>query len=286
MIILGPRPAKRPLGPACLARTTRRWTIEPSGPWPLLICDSRVSAGCSQHSCIRGPATYLRENGSSETSDDTRGKGDAELLRLGEVLAGLLAHGVVNCLRGTLVDGELADGVGDLLAENGDEAGVETAETLGAEDLGEARPETVGVLHSVSGTVPSRAQTWGFDTRRIRVASAGVRRMSAKNLRHVRSHHHGVLPLTRRSPHLQGRSRCGASRPPRTSHRHRQGTSSACASAGPCVVMCCSVLTAASYPANLAPPWSLFRQLFYTSTNFCSVFCSAFRSSNCFCTHR
>lgn len=130
--------------------------------------------------------THLGENGSRETGDDTGGESDGKLRRLGEVLPSLLAHRVVDGLSSTLIDSELSDSVRDLLAEDGDEAGVEAAETFSAEDLGEARPQTVRVL-VVSDTLLLRAQTLGSDTRRIRVASAGVRRMSAKNLRHVRA---------------------------------------------------------------------------------------------------
>ncbi len=43
--ILGPKPAKSPRRPAFCARTRRRCGMEPSGPWPLLICESSVSAG-------------------------------------------------------------------------------------------------------------------------------------------------------------------------------------------------------------------------------------------------
>ena len=45
IIILGPRPAKRPLKPASRARATSREDMLPVGPCPLLIWESRVSAG-------------------------------------------------------------------------------------------------------------------------------------------------------------------------------------------------------------------------------------------------
>lgn len=37
MIILGPRPAKRPLNPASRPRVIRREVMDPEGPCPLLI---------------------------------------------------------------------------------------------------------------------------------------------------------------------------------------------------------------------------------------------------------
>lgn len=104
--------------------------------------------------------THLGENGSRETGDDTGSEGDGELRRLREVLTGLLAHGVVNRLGGALIDSELSDSVRDLLAENGDEAGVEAAETLSAEDLGETRPQTVGIL-LVSQALLLLHEPWG-----------------------------------------------------------------------------------------------------------------------------
>lgn len=90
--------------------------------------------------------TYLTEDGSRETGDDTGRQGDAELRSLREVLTGFRAHGVIDRLRCALVDCELADSVRDLLAQNGDEPRVEPTETLGAKDLGETRPETIRVL--------------------------------------------------------------------------------------------------------------------------------------------
>lgn len=150
---------------------------------PVTLVDLRQQGvgGLLSASCFRS-FTHLGENGSRETGNDTRGKGDGKLRRLGEVLASLLAHRVVDRLGSPLVDSELSDSVRDLLAEDGDEAGVEAAETLSAEDLGEAGPKAARVL-PVSDMILLHAQTLGSDTRRIRVASAGVRRMSAKNLK-------------------------------------------------------------------------------------------------------
>jgi hypothetical protein len=50
--ILGPSPAKRPLKPASLARTSNLWGMVPVGPCPLFIWDRRVSAGLNNNNKI------------------------------------------------------------------------------------------------------------------------------------------------------------------------------------------------------------------------------------------
>lgn len=98
---------------------------------------------------------YVGEDGGSETSDDTRREGDAELRggREGGPLLG--AHTVVDELGTSFIDSELAwaqlarasavgegsvgptDGVGDLLEQDRDEAGVQRPNTFCRGDLGE-----------------------------------------------------------------------------------------------------------------------------------------------------
>lgn len=170
LLILGPRPAKRPRGPASTPRAYRRYSMDPLGPWPLLICDRRVSAGyhgqCElRHDSDRslmpccpiltgasircaqaGIPTHMREHRRGETRHDTGRQGDGEAGRGGEVGLLLGGHLVVDEFCASLVDCELTDGVGDLLGEDGDEAGVERGEALGRCDLGEARDEAGGVL--------------------------------------------------------------------------------------------------------------------------------------------
>lgn len=88
----------------------------------------------------------MAQNGSGETSNDTRGEGNAKLGDFRQVGLLLGRHAVVDELCGALVDGELADGVRDLLEEDRDETGVQRADALGAEDLEKARDEAVGIL--------------------------------------------------------------------------------------------------------------------------------------------
>jgi hypothetical protein len=88
----------------------------------------------------------VREDGGGETGNDTRREGDAKVLRVGEVLALLRRHAPVDVLEAALVDGKLSDGVRDLLAQDGDEAGVQRADALGLEDLGERGHHAVGKL--------------------------------------------------------------------------------------------------------------------------------------------
>jgi hypothetical protein len=90
--------------------------------------------------------THVTQNGSSETSNDTTGESDTKVLGTGEVGLGLGGHLIVDVLGSTLIDGELTNSVGDLLEEDGDKASVKRSNTLGAEDLREARDETVGIL--------------------------------------------------------------------------------------------------------------------------------------------
>jgi hypothetical protein len=55
----------------------------------------------------------------------------------------------------------LTDGVGDLLGEDGDEAGVERGEALGGCNLGEARDEAGGVLRGESAGRRGRREEQG-----------------------------------------------------------------------------------------------------------------------------
>ena len=74
------------------------------------------------------------DDGRGNTGNDTRGEGDTDVGSRGK-LRGALAHGTVDGIGGGALDGELGHGVGDLLAEDGDKAGVEAANTLRLEHL-------------------------------------------------------------------------------------------------------------------------------------------------------
>lgn len=87
----------------------------------------------------------VTEDSSSETSNDTTSKVDTELAD-GRLV--VLVYALVDGLMHPLVDGELTDGVRDLLEENRDETGIETAETFGRGELGETGYETSCVLPS------------------------------------------------------------------------------------------------------------------------------------------
>jgi len=84
-------------------------------------------------------------DGGGNTGNDTGGERDTNIGSRGE-LSGGLAHGSVDGIGGGALDGELGHGVGDLLAEDGDEAGVEAANALGLEHLDEAIGEAVAEL--------------------------------------------------------------------------------------------------------------------------------------------
>jgi len=84
----------------------------------------------------------LRNNGGSETSNQTRAKVGNGLHTVGKILLG---ESTEDSLRDLLEDDELGHGVGDLLEENGSETGVESTETLVLDNLAETRDETVGV---------------------------------------------------------------------------------------------------------------------------------------------
>lgn len=93
----------------------------------------------------------MTENGSSETSNDTRRESDAKALGSCEVCLRFRAHAAVEELGSTLINGELSDGVRNLLEENGDEASVKGSNTLGAQNLCEGANKAGSVLvHSQS----------------------------------------------------------------------------------------------------------------------------------------
>eukprot|EP00760_Papus_ankaliazontas_P004395 PhM_4_TR11858/c0_g1_i1/m.65910 len=88
----------------------------------------------------------VRDDRGGNTGDRAGREGDGHLRAvrgLREVDAGALADG----LSGGALDGELGHGVGDLLEQNGAEAGVEALEdAVGGDDLGEGRDEARGKL--------------------------------------------------------------------------------------------------------------------------------------------
>lgn len=90
--------------------------------------------------------TYVTQDGSCETGDDTRPESDGELLSRAEVLLLLRGHALVHRLQAPLVDGELADSVGNLLAEDGDESSVQRPQALSLENLGKGGDEAIRVL--------------------------------------------------------------------------------------------------------------------------------------------
>lgn len=118
----------------------------------------------------------VTEHRGSETGNHTASEVDSELTGCRLLV---LVHTLVDGLVHPLVDGKLTDRIRNLFKQDRDEPGVQAANALGASELGEARNETGRVLPLA---VSNRSRTFGSDTRRIRVASRGVNRMSAKNL--------------------------------------------------------------------------------------------------------
>lgn len=88
----------------------------------------------------------MRQHGRGETRNDPARQRDPQLRAARQVLLLLGRHAVVDELGAPLIDGELPNGVGYLLGEDGDEAGVQAGKTLGAGDFGEAGKEARGVL--------------------------------------------------------------------------------------------------------------------------------------------
>lgn len=100
-------------------------------------------------------ATYLRENGGSETGNDTTSEGDTKLLRASEVGTLRCGHLAIDELCAALIDGELSNSVRDLLEEDWDEAGVETCQALCRYEFGKGRNEAVSILRSVKPDMAS-----------------------------------------------------------------------------------------------------------------------------------
>lgn len=92
-----------------------------------------------------------------DSGNDTGGEGDAEVGPAAE-LGGGLAEAIVNLIGGGTLHGELGHGVGDLLAEDGSEAGVEPERALGLENLGEAVHEAVAELGIGDGADTDRLE--------------------------------------------------------------------------------------------------------------------------------
>ena len=91
------------------------------------------------------------DDGGGNTGNDTGGEGDTDVGSRGKLSRGL-AHGTVDGIGGFALDGELGHGVGNLLAEDGDKAGVEAANTLSLEHLDGAVGEAVAELGVGNGT--------------------------------------------------------------------------------------------------------------------------------------
>jgi hypothetical protein len=100
----------------------------------------------------------VRDDGSGNTSNNTRSEGGEELGTFGGGLEVDVGGGADGFL-GLALNGELGHGVGDLLEEDGDEAGVETLdETIGGDNLGHGGDEAGGELG-----VGDEADTGGFE---------------------------------------------------------------------------------------------------------------------------
>jgi hypothetical protein len=132
--------------------------LGPLGPRPLLMADNIESAGCvlreyvlsvSYEMCMLSMPdlpTYVRQDSRCGTSGDTTPQINSQLLQPAQVRLVLLAHTLQSELVTKLVDGELTDGIGDLLAEKREEPRVQPGDTFLGRQLGKSSSESVGVL--------------------------------------------------------------------------------------------------------------------------------------------
>jgi hypothetical protein len=168
MIIRGPRPANNPRKPASLPRTASRWTIEPVGPWPLLIWLRSVSAGCDRIAAAK-PATMPEPRlMPSDLVADRLAFSSADMFLYASSCMNSFtanwpaAYGICGAT-GTDVQPAYTtrpgrDGLAHLLAENWEEASVEAGNALLTREPGEAGDEPLGVLRVRDEPDPGRLE--------------------------------------------------------------------------------------------------------------------------------
>lgn len=108
-----------------------------------------------------GWVAYVTQDGSCKTGDDAGSERDPERRRPAKPRPRFRCHLIVDEFGTSLVDGKLTwtsrsakltesrrtDGIRDLLADDGDEAGVKGAETFGRGDLRETGDQAGRILH-------------------------------------------------------------------------------------------------------------------------------------------
>lgn len=90
--------------------------------------------------------THVGQDSGSGTSHDTTTQVDTKLLYTAQVFLLFLCQILVRQFVTEFIDGELTDGIRNLLANQGKETGVETGESLGGGEFGKSGCEAGSVL--------------------------------------------------------------------------------------------------------------------------------------------